>query len=513
MDASAFEKYYDIVTEVCYANYGKADLGCLLNRLLNLEGPPTHCPVHHYIVPASLLTVCLAKRGKPAEMLRIDLSEALERAREVPGMVCGYSGCCGAAVGVGIFWSIIMDVTPTSESSWGLIQRKTAESLSAIAETGGPRCCKRGTYIAARRAAEQAAELLKLDLGIESSIECGFWKQNRECIEARCPFYPEEEIARQAQSGKESGPISLYLISGFLGSGKTTLLRRILDGYAGGRVGVIVNEFGEIGIDGTLLATAGIRMVEINGGAIFCACLKDDFVKTLKAFGEQPVDTIFIENSGMSDPSSMNRLLADLAPYLKRPFDYRGSICLVDCTSFTKYADVFLPLERQVEASTFVVLNKTDLCAPGQVEAAEDKVREINPDAFVTRAVHADVPLNLMRERVWNSGWDERSMNRVNNRPESIELEDAEGLYLPADVEVFCRSLEDAAMRIKGFFAALDGSYYVDVSSGILDIRRDELAQGGISRGARIVVIARGGTDCAGIAEAWSALRREDGRG
>ena len=103
--------------------------------------------------------------------------------------------------------------------------------------------------------------------------------------------------------------IQLYLVSGFLGSGKTTFLRNILLQSVGVRVGVIVNEFGSIGIDGKVLHQDGMKLVEINNGSIFCACLKDGFVKTLVAFLEQPVDVLFIEASGMADPSSMEHLL------------------------------------------------------------------------------------------------------------------------------------------------------------------------------------------------------------
>ncbi len=301
------------------------------------------------------------------------------------------------------------------------------------------------------------------------------------------------------------GPISLCLISGFLGSGKTTLLRRLLKGAARSRVGVIVNEFGEVGIDGTLLAADGLRMVEINGGSIFCACLKDGFIRTLKAFSEQPIDTLFVENSGMSDPSSMNRVLKELAPYLSRPYDYRGSICLVDCTSFTKYVEAFLPLERQVEASTLVVLNKADLCMREQVDAARNEVLAINPDAVIVEAVRANVPVDMLWRTLLNNGFDEKSLNTTQNRPESIVIQDAENCFARECVEVFCRSIADVAIRVKGFFASPEGLHYVDVSSGIFTTEPANLSSIGGTLCTRIVVIAPGGTDRRKIIEAWVA--------
>ena len=142
--------------------------------------------------------------------------------------------------------------------------------------------------------------------------------------------------------------IELYLLSGFLGAGKTTLLRQLVREFPRQRLGVLVNEFGGLGFDGTEFRTGGIRLAEINGGSIFCACLKDGFVRTLKAFAEQPIDALLIENSGMADPSAMPRLLEGLRPYLKRDFLYRGNICLVDGLTFFDYADVLEPVRNQV---------------------------------------------------------------------------------------------------------------------------------------------------------------------
>lgn len=190
MDMKDLEKYYGDVTGLCVANYGQIGLGELLGRLLDIEGLPMHCPVHHYIVPAALLSACRAKQGRDLASLRLDLAEALERALEVPGGFCGYSGCCGAAVGVGIFWSIVTDSSPMSGASWGIIQRATAQTLMEMAETSGPRCCKRCSFIAVRAASRQASELLKIDFGMEDEIECRYHDDNRDCIRVRCPFYP-----------------------------------------------------------------------------------------------------------------------------------------------------------------------------------------------------------------------------------------------------------------------------------------------------------------------------------
>ena len=148
--------------------------------------------------------------------------------------------------------------------------------------------------------------------------------------------------------------IELFLVSGFLGSGKTTFLKNMLLQMSGRRVGVIVNEFGSIGIDGTVLQDGDLKMVEINNGSIFCACLKGGFVKTLVAFLEQPIDYLFVEASGLADPANMESFLDQMEPYLARKphitreYNYRGGICVADAMHFLQFAEVFTPVKNQI---------------------------------------------------------------------------------------------------------------------------------------------------------------------
>lgn len=176
--------------------------------------------------------------------------------------------------------------------------------------------------------------------------------------------------------GSMKKTIELYLISGFLGSGKTTFLKQLLEQDSSKRVGVIVNEFGSIGIDGQVLQKKDLKLIEINNGSIFCACLKGEFVKTLIDFLEEPIDVLFVEASGMADPSSMKNLLEQLTVLLeKRPeinhqYAYKGSICLIDAYRFMKFCDMFQPVINQVKKSSLVILNKID-------EVSEEKIQAL----------------------------------------------------------------------------------------------------------------------------------------
>lgn len=256
--------------------------------------------------------------------------------------------------------------------------------------------------------------------------------------------------------------IQLYLVSGFLGSGKTTFLRNILMQSAGIRVGVIVNEFGSIGIDGKVLQKDGLKMVEINNGSIFCACLKDGFVKTLVAFLEQPVDVLLIEASGMADPSSMEHLLeqmeflASKKVQTKRRYDYRGAVCLIDAGRFLDFCDLFTPTQNQVMKSMFHVVNKTDEVSSQVLEEVHEKLKELNPAAHRYDTTYGEVPIALMQTMVTPETYGGESSNTAWNRPETYILE-MQGIYPMAAMEQFCEALCGQVLRCKGFFMTPGG--------------------------------------------------------
>jgi hypothetical protein len=105
----------------------------------------------------------------------------------VPGGACGFWGACGAGISSGMFVSIISKSTPLSVEPFALSHRMTARSLSAIGEIGGPRCCKRDSYLSIL----SAVDFVKENFGIEMEkpeIVCSHSAQNNQCIGKRCPF-------------------------------------------------------------------------------------------------------------------------------------------------------------------------------------------------------------------------------------------------------------------------------------------------------------------------------------
>ena len=150
-----------------------------------------HGPEHHFLVPAVLLSAYYnLKKDKVKKAVKIE--EAGKRAEHVLGGFCGYYGNCGAAVGTGIFISLITEATPLSEYEWKLSNTMTAKSLLAIANKGGPRCCKRTTFLAII----EAVKFLRKNFDVEFTIEkvkCEFNSLNKECLKDRCPFYERRE--------------------------------------------------------------------------------------------------------------------------------------------------------------------------------------------------------------------------------------------------------------------------------------------------------------------------------
>lgn len=245
--------------------------------------------------------------------------------------------------------------------------------------------------------------------------------------------------------------IRLYLLSGFLGAGKTTLLQQLVGMFPRQRLGVLVNEFGSLGVDGAQFRAGGeIKLVEISGGSIFCACLKDGFVRTLKAFSEQPIDALLIENSGMADPTAMPRLLEGLRPYLKRDYDYRGNLCLVDGTTFFDYADVLEPVRRQVAAADVLIVNKIDLLDQQTLEDLHRELAALNPDAPRINTIYAQVPADFLRSALPGSHPDGPGSNTPHNRPAVFSLQGA-GTCAAAQAERFHSLLADKLIRLKGF--------------------------------------------------------------
>lgn len=148
-----------------------------------------HGPEHHFLVPAALITAYYnIKKDHKEKVLKI--KEAKKRSLKILGGFCGFYGNCGAAVGTGIFISLITNSTPLSINEWRLSNLITARSLLTIADHGGPRCCKRNTFLALREAVEFVKSNFGMAMSAKENIQCEFKDENKECLMQKCPHYP-----------------------------------------------------------------------------------------------------------------------------------------------------------------------------------------------------------------------------------------------------------------------------------------------------------------------------------
>lgn len=177
-------KGIDVICSYCKNTKSKNPIE-IINHMMKEKFCHMHGPEHHIMVGCALITAYFNAGGS----INLDeaISEMLQRGKGVPGGACGFWGACGAAVSTGMFISIVTGSTPLKVEPWGLSNKMTSKSLERIGNIGGPRCCKRDSFLSILSAIEFTRE----NLGIEmesSSIVCEYSHLNNQCIMGRCPF-------------------------------------------------------------------------------------------------------------------------------------------------------------------------------------------------------------------------------------------------------------------------------------------------------------------------------------
>jgi len=144
-----------------------------------------HGPEHHVMVGSALLAAYKNAGGD------INLEEALmemqSRGKSVPGGACGFWGACGAGISTGMFVSIITKASPLTQESWGVSNLMTSKALGEIGKIGGPRCCKRDSYLAILSAIDFVKEYFGIEME-KNKVVCTHSGVNNQCIGSRCPF-------------------------------------------------------------------------------------------------------------------------------------------------------------------------------------------------------------------------------------------------------------------------------------------------------------------------------------
>jgi G3E family GTPase len=193
--------------------------------------------------------------------------------------------------------------------------------------------------------------------------------------------------------------IPVTVLTGYLGAGKTTLLNRILSENHGRRYAVIVNEFGEIGIDNDLIVESDEEIYEMNNGCV-CCTVRGDLIRVVEGLMKRPgrFDAIVVETTGLADPVPVAQtFFMDDDVRSKTKLD--AVVALVDAKHLPLRLKDSKEAEDQIAFADVVVLNKTDLVTPDELDKVEATIRAINPAAKIHRTQRSGVALNEVLDR------------------------------------------------------------------------------------------------------------------
>ena len=195
-------------------------------------------------------------------------------------------------------------------------------------------------------------------------------------------------------SGGGKRPITV--VTGFLGSGKTTLLRRVLAGAETHGTAVLINEFGEVGLDHHLVQQVDEQTILLGNGCV-CCTVREDLVQALRDLLDQdqrgasaPLKRLIVETTGLADPAPI-LFTVETDPMLRHHFRIERVITTVDAVNGHHHLDHHVVSMRQVAAADAVIITKTDMAAPDLAELLMTRLRSVNPSATFTTSIFGDI--------------------------------------------------------------------------------------------------------------------------
>jgi G3E family GTPase len=204
---------------------------------------------------------------------------------------------------------------------------------------------------------------------------------------------------REPHAMADSDQIPVTVLTGYLGAGKTTLLNRILSEHHGKKYAVVINEFGELGVDNDLVVDSDEEVFEMNNGCI-CCTVRGDLIRIVGGLMKRrdKFDGIIIETTGLANPAPVAQtFFVDDTVRAKTRLD--AIITVVDAKHLPQRLEDSHEAADQIAFADVIVLNKTDLVTPEELAAVEAKIRKINKFAHIHHAQKANVPIAALLDQ------------------------------------------------------------------------------------------------------------------
>jgi G3E family GTPase len=261
--------------------------------------------------------------------------------------------------------------------------------------------------------------------------------------------------------------IDVWILGGYLGSGKTTALNELLThgSLAYANPALIINEFGKIGVDGSLVQRQELRRFEINKGSLFCICTKTDFLKALSEIARQDSHrAVLIEATGIAEPVDIEHFLTE-GPHAGN-FRMRGNLCIVDAVNFIKIAPYLKPAVSQVRWADALVINKCDLADKDQLEILRRILKSMNSDVPVIETSFGRIEGSFLETVIHRS----RKENLVPCAPEKIYAVSFGVTQRVCETKFndVLRRYETSILRLKGNIVFDTGPAFMEIICGKL---------------------------------------------
>ena len=217
----------------------------------------------------------------------------------------------------------------------------------------------------------------------------------------------------------DTNPVPVTVLTGYLGAGKTTLLNRILSENHGKKFAVVINEFGELGVDNDLVVDADEEVFEMNNGCI-CCTVRGDLIRIIGGLVKRKgdLDGIIVETTGLADPAPVAQTFF-VDEDVKARTRLEAIVTVVDAKNLPARLADSKEAEEQIAFADIVLLNKMDLVSPEEAAEVERRIRAINPQVEIRRSTKSDVPIEAVLGR------DAFNLARILERePEFLSGED-----------------------------------------------------------------------------------------